>query len=137
MYATIAVPVDLQHVGRLEKALRTAVDLARHYDATLCYVGATSETPGPLGHTPAEYEQKLMAFAEAEGKRHGIAVQAKVVVCLDMTIDLDRHLLDAFAELGADLVVMASHIPGIKEHLLSSNAGYIASHAPVPVFVIR
>jgi nucleotide-binding universal stress UspA family protein len=137
MYSTIAVPVDLQHVDRLEKALRTAVDLARHYDATLCYVGATTETPGPLGHTPAEYERKLVAFAEAEGKRHGIAVKAKAVVCLDMTIDLDRHLLDAFAEIGSDLVVMASHIPGIKEHLFSSNAGYIASHAPISVFIIR
>jgi nucleotide-binding universal stress UspA family protein len=137
MYSIIAVPVDLEHIDRLEKALRTAVDLARHYGATLCYIGATTETPSPIAHNPAEYKRKLEAFAEAEAKQHGIAAKAKAVVCLDMTIDLDKHLMEAFDEVDADLVVMASHIPGIKEHLFSSNAGYIASHAEISVFIIR
>jgi nucleotide-binding universal stress UspA family protein len=137
MYSTIAVPVDLGHVERLEKALRTAVDLARHYGATLHYVGATTETPGPLAHDPAEFNAKLDAFAKAEGVRHGIEARARMVVCLDMTIDLDQHLLAAFQDVGADLVVMASHLPGAKEHLFSSNAGWIASHAAISVLVVR
>jgi len=43
----------------------------------------------------------------------------------------------AAKEAGCDLVVMASHVPGFREHILSSNAGYVASHAPISVFVVR
>jgi nucleotide-binding universal stress UspA family protein len=137
MYSTIAVPVDLAHVERLGKALRTAVDLAGHYGATLHYVGATTETPGPLGRTPAEYRRKLEDFAAAESERTGIPAKAKTIVSLDLTIDLDKQLLAAFDEIGADLVVMASHVPGIKEHFFSSNAGWLAEHSSMSVLVVR
>ena len=32
---------------------------------------------------------------------------------------------------------MASHVPGLPEHFFASNAGALASHAEVSVFVIR
>jgi len=137
MYSMIAVPVDLAHLGHLEKALRAAADLAKHYGATICYVGATTETPGPLGHTPAEYRAKLDAFAKAEGERNGITTRAKAIVCLDPTIDMDRHLIEAFKGENADLVVMASHIPGMKDHFFSSHAGWMAGHLDISVFIIR
>lgn len=137
MYKTIAVPVDLAHLDRLPKALGTAVDLAKHYGAELCYVAATTEAPGPLAHNPAEFQAKLDAFAAAEAASHGIATATKMIVCVDLAVDLDKELRRAFAEIGADLVVMASHIPGVKEHLFSSNAGWIATHSPMSVFVVR
>jgi len=137
MYTTIAVPVDLQHIDLLPKALRTAVDLAKHYGATLCFVAATTETPGPLAHNPAEFQAKLDAFAKAEAEKHGVPTATKMIVCVDLTVDLDKQLRDAFAEIGADLVVMASHIPGVKDHLFSSNAGWIANYSPMSVFVVR
>lgn len=137
MYQKIAVPVDLAHVDQLPKALRTAVDLARHYGATLHYVAATTETPSAIAHNPAEFEQKLKAFAKKQADEHGIEAEAKMIVSVDLAIDLDKQLRQAFEEIGADLVVMASHIPGIKDHLFSSNAGWIANHSPMSVFVVR
>ncbi len=137
MYQTIAVPVDLEHIDRLPKALRTAVDLAKHYGATVHYVGATTETPSPIAHNPSEYQAKLEAFAKSEGEQHGVDTKAKMIVSLDMTIDLDKQLRQAFEDIGADLVVMASHIPGIKDHLFSSNAGWIANHSSISVFIVR
>jgi len=137
MYQTIAVPVDLEHIDRLPKALRTAVDLAEHYGATLHYVGATTETPSPIAHNPADYQQKLEAFAKEQADQHGVATAAKMIVSVDLTIDLDKQLRDAFEEIGADLVVMASHIPGVKDHLFSSNAGWIANYSPISVFIVR
>ena len=41
------------------------------------------------------------------------------------------------ASVGADLVIMASHVPGMLEHIFSSHGGYIAQHAKVSVFVVR
>ncbi len=37
----------------------------------------------------------------------------------------------------ADLIVMASHRPEMKDYLLGSNAGHIVLHAPCSVFVVR
>ncbi|HRY24916.1 MAG: universal stress protein [Geminicoccaceae bacterium] len=137
MYKVIAVPVDLAHVDRLTKALETAADLAKAYGATLYYVGATTETPSSVAHTPKEFKGKLEQFAAERGTALGIDARARSLVSLDPAVDLDRDLLKTFKEIDADLVVMASHIPGIKEHLISSNAGWIASHAKISVFVVR
>jgi hypothetical protein len=32
---------------------------------------------------------------------------------------------------------MASHVPGIQEHVFESNAGKVSLHADVSVFVVR
>ena len=66
MYRNIAVPVDLEHVNRLEKALATAADLAKHYNAEVCYIGVTTTEPSPLGHTPDEYAQSLAEFGRQQ-----------------------------------------------------------------------
>ena len=55
----------------------------------------------------------------------------------DPAADLDHRLIAAGREIGADLIVMASHLPGLPEHLFASNAGAVASHAKVSVFVVR
>lgn len=137
MYKKILVPVDLDHVDRLDKALTTAADMAKHYGIPACYVGVTAATPGPVAHTPQEFAGKLEAFARAQGARHGFDASAKAIVSHDPAVDLPRALMQAIDEVGADLVVMASHVPGLPEHLFATNAGYLANHAGVSVFVIR
>ncbi len=138
MYRKIMVPVDLGHVERLDKALATAADLSRHYDIPLCYVGVAAATPGSLAHRPEEFAARLDAFAREEAARRNVA-DAGSAACIshDPTTDLDATLLQAIRDTGADLVVMASHVPGLAEHLFASNAGYVAMHAEVTVMVVR
>ena len=137
MYEKIMVPVDLAHVERLEKALATAADLARHYDVPMVYVGVAAATPNPVGHNPTEFDAKLAAFTEDQVKKHGVEATRHACISHDPAVDLDRTLLEAIEETGADLVVMASHVPGLAEHIFASNAGYVASHAEVSVLVVR
>ena len=137
MYKSIMVPVDLEHADRLEKALETAADLSKHYRAPICYVGITAATPGRVAHTPEEFAGKLEAFGKDQAARHGIDASTRTAVSHDPAVDLDRTLMQAIADTGADLVVMASHVPGLPEHVFASNAGYLANHAGVSVFVIR
>jgi len=137
MYRQMMVPVDLEHVSGLEKALTTAADLARHYGTPVCYVGVTTALPSPVAHTPEEFEKKLKDFAKGQADKHGLEAATRVYVSHDPTRDLDGTLLKAIEEIGADLVVMSSHRPGFPEHIFASNAGYVASHADVSVFVIR
>jgi nucleotide-binding universal stress UspA family protein len=137
MYKKIMVPVDLAHVEQLDKALTTAADLSKHYGIPLCYVGVTAATPGPVAHTPAEFSAKLEEFAKARSESDGIEASSKAYTSHDPAIDLEDTLMKAVHETGADLVVMATHMPGFPEHLFASNAGYVASHADVSVMVVR
>ena len=137
MYSKIMVPVDLAHADKLEKALRVAADLSRHYEAPILYVGISSALPGPVARTPEEFAKKLKAFGQAQAKERGIEAEARAYTSHDPARDLDTTLARAIKENGVDLVVMATHAPGAPEYLFASNAGYLAQHAPVSVFVIR
>lgn len=137
MYSRIVVPVDLTHLDKIEKALRTAADLALHYGADLFYVGVTAPTPSEIAHNKDEYSEKLEQFAAEESARRKLGIEARIAVSQDPAVDLDEALGNAIKELDADLVVMASHMPTFADHIFASNAGYLASHAPVSVFVVR
>lgn len=137
MYKKVMVPVDLSHVDRLDKAINTATELARLYSIPVCFAGVTTETPSAVAHNPAEYAKKLKAFGAEQSKAHGIAIEVAAYPSHDPTVDLDKVLIAAAAENGADLIVMASHVPGLPEHIFASNAGAVASHAAVSVFVVR
>lgn len=131
------VPVDLAHAARLEKALDVAASLAKTENAPICIVGVTPEAPSEVAHSPREFEVKLAAYAEEQGRKHGVAIDAAAYASHDPTADLDKTLIKAAKEHGADLIVMASHVPGLPEHIFASHAGAVASHAEASVFVIR
>ena len=139
MYRKILVPVDLSHTERLTKALSTAVDIAKHYDAALCYITVTNTTPGAAAHNPDELAEKLKVFALEQGNAHGLRTSSKVLSTPDTAVELDHRLLEAIKTTGADLIVMASHAPGVGDrlHILHSNAANIVKHSDISVFVVR
>lgn len=137
MYKKIMVPVDLAHIERLDKAITTAADLAKHYAIPICFVGVTAETPTEVAHSPKEFADKLEAFGAGQSKKHGLAIETAAYPSHDPAADLDKTLIAAAEDSGADLIVMASHVPGLPEHIFASNAGAVASHAEVSVFVVR
>ncbi|HSF95319.1 MAG TPA: universal stress protein [Thermohalobaculum sp.] len=137
MYSLIMAPVDLGHIERQGKALATAADLAKHYGIPVVYVGVTTETPGPIAHTPAEYAAKLEAFAAEQAAIHGHDASANAYVSHDLTIDLDDKLLQAVGDTGSDLVVMASHAPDVIDYIWPSNGGNIAAHSDASILLVR
>ena len=137
MFEKIMVPVDLAHESRLARALSAAADLAKHWGIPVCYVGVASSAPGAVAHSPAEFAEKLAALGRREAERHGIEVTPEPVITADPTADLEDGLLGAVERTGADLVVMASHVPGLAEHLWPSHGGSIAAHAGVSVLIVR
>ena len=137
MYKTIMTPVDLEHEDQLDKALATAADLAKHYGAALYAVGVTAAAPSRIAHNPTEYAAKLDAFAQAQTTKRGVAFEPLAKVSHDPAVDIDDTLEKAAEEIGADLVVMASHVPGFADYIFASRAGYLASHSHLSVFVVR
>lgn len=137
MYKQIMVPVDLAHADKLALALDTAANLAKLYKIPVVYVGITTEAPSALGHNPAEYADKLKAFADAQGVRHGVATDAKTYATHDPSTDVDETLMKAVNETGCNLVVMATHIPTVVDHFWPSNGGRLATHTDASVFLVR
>ncbi len=137
LYRHIGVPVDLAHRDKLGKALATAAALAKCYGARVTLVAVTGPAPGEAAHNPKEFRARLDALAADLAGDCGVEVDAQTEVIGDPAADLDKALDRQFHELGVDLVVMASHVPGFREYIFHSNAGFLASHTDLSVFVVR
>lgn len=137
MYKHIMVPVDLAHIDKSETALVVVADLAKLYDAIVTYVAITSNVPGPIARNPEEFAHKLANFAKAQGDQRGHRTAAHSVVSPDPAVDLDKKLAGTVDEIGADLIVMSTHIPNMADMLLPSHGGALALHTGASVFLVR
>ncbi len=138
MYSHILVPVDLAHVDKLSKALKVAARTAKEHDANVIYFGVVDAVPTPSAVTEGERMRQLFTeFATGQSKLHGIEVEERIALRQDLHLHVGSEIIEAAKTTDCDLIVMASHIPGLKDHFFSSNAGYVATHAPMSVYVIR
>lgn len=137
MYKRIGVPVDLEHPQRLDKALAAASALAATFGASVHLVAVTSPSPGAVAPDPEAFGERLAAYADECSARHGADFTPHLCVCDDPATELDRTLSEAFHALETDLVVVASHVPGLRDYVFSSNGGWLASHTDLSVFVVR
>lgn len=139
MYKKVLVPVDLAHLDQITKALNTSIDIAKHYKATLHYVMVTNRTPSSVAHNTRELEDELRLFAEEQGKDHGIDTTYSLIETPDTAVELDKRLEQEVEKAGVDLIVMASHKPGIgdKLHFIHSNAAKLVRDTDISVFVVR
>lgn len=137
MFQKILVPVDLAHLEALDPALQVSADLAKHYDAELCYLGVTATTPGSVARTPEEYAQKLSLFADQQKTAHGQSVSSHCLSSPDPVADLDESILSAIRDLNVDLVVMQTHLPKHLDALVPAHGGRIASQTTASCFLIR
>lgn len=137
MFQKVVFPVDLTHIDHLKRAMKVAVDLATHYGAEICFVGVTGNAPSSVARNPEEFQRKLHAFAEEQGTAHGLKTSSKACVAHDPSIETDAILLAAIRDVGADLVVMQTHTPGLLDYVWSGHGDTIAGHSEVSVFLVR
>ncbi|KPQ26134.1 MAG: universal stress protein family protein [Halomonas sp. HL-48] len=137
MFNNIMVPVDLAHLDTLEPSLSIVADMAKQYDARITYVSVTANTPTSVARTPQEYEQKLDAFAQERHQVHGQPVGIKVYSSTDPIANVDDLLVKAIDEIGADLVIMATHLPRHLDIVMPSHGGKVATHTDASVFLLR
>ncbi|MQX34988.1 universal stress protein [Roseospira navarrensis] len=137
MYSRIMVPVDLAHEDAMTKAMDQAADLSRLYDIPVIIVGVTVSQPTSVAHNADEYTAKLEAFTTAHAERTGVGMESHPVIDHDPAVDLDAVLRDQCHTLGANLVVMASHVPRFSDVIFGSHADAFVRHGDVSVFVVR
>lgn len=138
MFSRILVPVDLDNADKLTDALALAAKTATESNATVHYVGVVDAVPTISARTEGDrMSERLTEFAAAQAKAQGIKTAAHVVLRGDLHLNLGKDIVSAAKDTECDLIIMASHVPGLKEHIFASHAGYVASHAAMSVFVVR
>ncbi len=138
MYSRILVPVDLENADKLTKALDLAGLTAQQNAAEVVYVDVVDAVPTMSKRTEGErVADQLKAFASEQAKKHNVKTIAEIALRSDLRLNVGSDIVKTANENGCDLIIMASHVPGLKDHIISSNAGYVASHAAMSVYVVR
>jgi len=138
MYSRILVPVDLDNTDNLAKALDLAGQTAMANNAEVVYVDVVDAVPTMSARTEGDrMAERLKVFVANQAEKYGVQTTAHVALRSDLHLNVGSDLIDAAKAAECDLIVMASHMPSFKDHILSSNAGYVASHAPMTVYVVR
>jgi nucleotide-binding universal stress UspA family protein len=141
MFRNILVPVDLSDEHSWRKALPTAIALCQTFQARLHVIAVVPEFGLPLvgQYFPEGYEDKL---------RQQAAKQLKALVAEQVADEVPtrriiaegkiyREILNAAKTVPADLIVMGSHHPALKDYLLGPNAAKVMRHAACSVMVVR
>jgi universal stress protein F len=139
MYRTILLPVDLDHTSSWEKALPTATDLCRCFDASLTLVTVVPDWSLILEvqRSPIAYREYLeVARARLATLANSIAEPQAVEHHVE-TGSIHGGILAVADRIAADLIVLSSHRPEMKDYLLGANAARVVRHARCSVFVVR
>lgn len=134
MFQKIAVPVDLAHAGAMARAVQAA---ARIGGAEVVFVGVTTTQPNAVARTPQEFSAKLDSFAAQQAQTHGLTASTHVITSHDPSIQMDKELERAVADMGADLVVMASHVPNVTDYIWAGHGAHMAAHSAASVLLVR
>ena len=141
MFKNILLPVDLGEETFSEKVIATAVAMCQSDGAKL---HALVVVPGysmsiVSQYFPADFEEKSQADAMQKLKEFvadkvpsDVATQSIVT-----TGTVYEEILKTARDSGCDLIVMASHRPGLEQYLLGPNAAKVVRHANCSVFVVR
>lgn len=136
MYRTIIVPIDLAQ----EEKGRHIVDLAIKLggsEAHIILANIVEELPGYIAvELPADLSEKSHAEAQASLEKIAadVGIKPEIVV---RSGHPGNEILDLAREKNADLIMVASHRPGLQDYFIGSTAGRVVRYATCSVMVVR
>lgn len=141
MYKTIIIPVDVEHPEKA-KDMVSAAKQAGSKDAHVVFVNVVEDVPlyvaaelpgGIIEKSKEKAREQLEEIAEGTLAK-GTGSNSEVVV---RSGQAGTAIIATAEEKGADLIIIASHKPGLQDYLLGSTAGRVVRHAKCSVLVLR
>ncbi|MDH3220649.1 MAG: universal stress protein [Gammaproteobacteria bacterium] len=136
MYKTILVPIDMSHAAEG----KSIIDVATRYggDGTkFILLNVVEDIPNWAAvQLPANIIDNSLDAARDELKAIATASGLKMEVEV-RTGHSYNTILDVAAEKNADLIIIASHKPGLQDYFLGSTAAKVVRHAKCSVLVVR
>jgi nucleotide-binding universal stress UspA family protein len=136
MYKNIVVPIDLD---KAEKG-KVMLDKVKEFvdeGGKVTVVNVVEDMPGLI---TAELPEELIQKAALTGRSSLVDMVKAAGLTADVQIRSGRphHAIVNLAdEIGADLILIASHDPGPRDYLLGSTAASVVRHAKCSVQVAR
>jgi nucleotide-binding universal stress UspA family protein len=141
MYKNILLAIDLNDETSCRKPLLSAVELARTFGAWLHVLTVVREVEAILQAKTAPLGYELIA-TDLENRiaaliRRADASDLKPNILVTHGASIYAEILRVAKEAEADLIVVGSHRPAMKDYLLGPNAARIVRHACCSVLVAR
>ena len=138
MYHSIIVGVALFNQGATSRALIQKANALIDPAGTITLVHVLDEIPAYLAAAVAQ-EQLLTHRKAIREQLDSLAATAQAG-----RVDIDLRggrpadeILAAAQECKADLIMLASHKPGVQDYFIGSTAARVVRHSPVSVLVSR
>jgi nucleotide-binding universal stress UspA family protein len=141
MYKEILLPIDLNSIDSQGKAVETAISLAQAFGSRVHVQTIVPDFGLPLvaSYFPEGFESKAL-----ENANQALHDFVKRSFPPDVTVQhivshgsIYQEILHCAKEVGAELIVMASHRPDIEDYLIGPNASRVTRHADCSVLVVR
>ncbi len=139
MFKTILVPVDLWHIEKGSDMIERAKYFADTDNSKLTLLNVIPEIPSyVMSEFPPDMHERAIENATADlqsvARKHDLPISISIVV---KSGNPARVILDHAEQGSFDLIMVASHKPGLRDYLLGSVAGKIVRRARCPVLVLR
>jgi nucleotide-binding universal stress UspA family protein len=136
MYKNILVPIDMAHVAEGKAIIDVAIDHAGQ-DTKIILLYVVEDIPNWASVSlPTEIIDKSLDSARTELKAIANATGRKMDVVV-RTGHSYNTILDVAEEKDTDMIIIASHRPGLRDYFLGSTAAKVVRHAKCSVLVVR
>jgi nucleotide-binding universal stress UspA family protein len=140
MFKKVLLAVDLGDPESWAAALPAALDLARQSGGTLHVLTVAPEvSPRISNFFPSDANRDIVART-ADELRDFVAKHVPADVPVQDIVaqgGIHHEVLAAAEQIDADVVVMGSHRPGMRDYLLGANAAHVVRHCPRSVLIVR
>lgn len=139
MFSTILAAVDIRQPDKLATTIEAARTLAEACKAKLVLLHVIEQMPS---YVTAELPTSLRDKIRDEARKEFEDVTARQKLPAGSQVILREghvyhEILNVGEEVGADLIVLASHSPVMADYLLGSVAASVVRHARCSVLVLR
>lgn len=136
MYKTIVVAIDIGH-GELGKGLMDKAAQLLDSGGQIRLLHVLEEIPSYIAaEMPSDLSERRHAEARVELKAIAQAANAKAEVEV-RTGAASGQILQCAEDNDADLIMIASHRPGLSDYFIGSTAARVVRHAQCSVLISR
>lgn len=139
MYKEILLAIDLEDENSWRKALPTAVEYAKAFGSRIHVISVVPEFGMVKAYFPDDYEDKLKESVKTQLHQFTSGHIPKEIQVQHIIAHgaIYQEIIMAADKANADLIIMASHRPGLGDYLLGPNASRVVRHSSKSVLVVR